>query len=121
MVLDARFVVDVLQYRAMRSRHARTRAMAAAVGVPRALVGMIHVGALPGTPSAALAVEQLVERAVAEARLYRDAGYHALIVENMHDRPYLKSAVGPEVVAAMTAVAGEVRRTVGLPLGVQVL
>jgi len=44
-----------------------------------------------------------------------------VMIENMHDRPYLRGAVGPEIVAAMTAVGRELRREVGLPLGVQVL
>ena len=72
-------------------------------GAPRALVGMIHVGALPGTPAARESVDALVHSAVAEARVYRDAGYTALMIENMHDRPYLKGGAGPEITAAMTA------------------
>jgi uncharacterized protein len=90
-------------------------------GAPRALIGMIHVGALPGTPSAHHAIDKLVAEAVAEARVYRDAGFTALAIENMHDRPYVKAPVGPEIVAAMTAVGREVKRETGLPLGVQVL
>ena len=58
---------------------------------------------------------------MAEAKVYRDAGFHGLMIENMHDRPYLKGAVGPETVAAMAVVGREVRREVPLPLGVQVL
>jgi membrane complex biogenesis BtpA family protein len=90
-------------------------------GARRALIGMIHVGALPGTPAAGAPLERVVETAVAEAKAYRDCGYTALLVENMHDRPYLKGAAGPEIVAAMTAVGRELRREVTLPLGVQVL
>ncbi|MEY4069883.1 MAG: hypothetical protein RL721_497 [Candidatus Eisenbacteria bacterium] len=90
-------------------------------GRPRALVGMVHVGALPGTPSAHHGLDRLVEHAVAEARAYRDAGFTALAIENMHDRPYLKGAVGPEVTAAMAVIGREVKRETGLPLGVQVL
>ena len=90
-------------------------------GAPRALVGMLHVPALPGTPRAGLAVEAVAEAMVAEARQYQSAGFHGLMIENMHDRPYLKGAVGPEVVAAMAVVGREVRRSVSLPLGVQVL
>ncbi len=90
-------------------------------GARRALIGMIHVGALPGTPAAGAPLERVIETAVAEARAYRDGGYTALMIENMHDRPYLRGAVGPEVVAAMTAVGRAVRREVSLPLGVQVL
>ncbi|HEU4406009.1 MAG TPA: BtpA/SgcQ family protein [Polyangiaceae bacterium] len=90
-------------------------------GRPRALIGMIHAGALPGTAHARDPLEAIVSRAVDEARLYRDAGFTALLLENMHDRPYLAGSVGPEIVAAMTAIAREVRREVRLPLGVQVL
>ncbi len=64
---------------------------------------------------------ELIERAVAEARVYRDAGFNALMIENMHDRPYLGGSVGPETVAAMTAIGRAVRDAVPLPLGVQVL
>lgn len=90
-------------------------------GASRALIGMIHVDALPGTPGGRTEVGAIAERAVAEAEIYRDAGFNAVMIENMHDRPYLKGAVGPEIVAAMTAIGREVRRAVTLPLGVQVL
>jgi len=39
----------------------------------------------------------------------------------MHDVPYLRREVGPEIVAGMTAVGEKVRAAVRLPLGVQVL
>ena len=91
------------------------------LGVPRALIGMLHVGATPGSPAAHHAPDKLVADAVAEARQLKAAGFHALLIENMHDRPYLRAGVGPEVVATLTAVALEVRRATGLPLGVQVL
>lgn len=94
---------------------------AALFGVPRALIAMIHVRALPGTPAADADLDAVIATAVSEARAYRDAGVHALMIENMFDRPFLAAAVGPEIVAAMTAVGREVRREVGLPLGVQVL
>src|SRR5262245_45819976 len=90
-------------------------------GAPRALIGVVHVGALPGTPQARESVEAIVERAAAEAGQYHAHGFHGVVVENMHDRPYLKGTVGPEIVAAMTAVGREVRRAMPLPLGVQVL
>ncbi|HYC32975.1 MAG TPA: BtpA/SgcQ family protein [Gemmatimonadales bacterium] len=90
-------------------------------GASRALVGMLHVGALPGTPAARHGVDRLIEHALTEARVYRDAGFTALALENMHDRPYLKGRVGPEITAAMTALAREVKRETGLVVGIQVL
>jgi hypothetical protein len=90
-------------------------------GAPRALIGMLHLGALPGTPAARQSIDRLIEQTVAEARIYRDAGFTALALENMHDRPYLKGAVGPEITAAMTVLAREVKRETGLVIGIQVL
>jgi len=88
---------------------------------PKAIVGMIHLDALPGTPHASRRVSEIADRAAADARLLTDAGFDALLVENMHDRPYLRREVGPEVVAAMTAAVLAVRAATRLPVGVQVL
>ena len=87
----------------------------------KAIVGMIHVRALPGTPHHRLSVDRIVASAADEARVLAEAGCDALIIENMHDRPYLNRTVGPEIVAGMTAVAVAVRSAADLPLGVQVL
>ena len=62
-------------------------------GAPRVLIGMLHLGALPGTPSASHSVETLIRQALTEARIYQDSGFTALAIENMHDRPYLKGGV----------------------------
>jgi hypothetical protein len=91
-------------------------------GAPRALIGAIHTAALPGTPGSALSVREIAKLAAAEAEIYAAAGFHGLVLENTHDRPYLKgAAVGPEIVAAMSVIGAEVRRACALPLGVQVL
>jgi len=87
-----------------------------------AVVGMIHVGALPGTPAAGAGVAELAERAAAEAAVYRECGADGVLVENMHDTPYLRGRVGPEVVAALAVVCRAVKEAAaGLPSGVQVL
>jgi membrane complex biogenesis BtpA family protein len=85
------------------------------------VVGVIHVGALPGTPASALTVDELTELAVREAAAYREGGVDGLMVENMHDVPYLRGGVGPEVVAAMAVLARAVKAEAGLPVGVQIL
>ena len=92
----------------------------------------MHTGGLPGTPAGDRPIDQIVEIAVAEARAYASAGFHGVMIENTHDRPYLKGSVGPEIVAALAVIGHEVRRAVVrvritrcraamLPLGVQVL
>ena len=88
---------------------------------PKPVIGVIHVGALPGTPRSVLGVAELVKQAREEARIYREGGVDGVIIENMHDVPYLKGAVGPEIVAAMSIIAREVKSECALPVGVQIL
>lgn len=85
------------------------------------VIGVIHLGALPGTPRGSKSVAELVRQAKEEARVYRECGVDGVIIENMHDVPYLKGEVGPEIVAAMTAIGGEVKAECGLPVGIQIL
>src|SRR5215471_21111654 len=89
-------------------------------GVSRALIGVVHLQALPGTPANKLDLATIESIAVEEAAVYKEAGYHGILIENTNDRPYLKGAVGPEIVAAMSVVSARVRRAVDLPLGIQV-
>jgi len=85
------------------------------------VIGVIHVGALPGTPRGSQTVSEIVSSARSEARVYRQSCVDGVIIENMHDVPYLRGEVGPEIVAAMTAVAIEVKGECRLPVGVQIL
>ena len=85
------------------------------------IIGVIHVGALPGTPRGSESVAELMRQAQEEARVYRECGVDGIIIENMHDVPYLKVEVGPEIVAAMTAIGIEVKSECRLPVGIQIL
>ncbi|HEX6368954.1 MAG TPA: BtpA/SgcQ family protein [Longimicrobium sp.] len=89
--------------------------------VPRPVIGMIHVGALPGTPASRASLRELEAQAVAECAVYRAAGVHGVMLENMHDVPYLRGAVGPEITAAMTVLARAVKEASRLPCGIQIL
>ncbi len=90
-------------------------------GRDKALVGMVHVRALPGTPLAEHTVDELARIAADEARTLHEAGFDSIMIENMHDRPYLWGAHGPEITAAMTRVGLAVRAVTDKPIGVQVL
>jgi membrane complex biogenesis BtpA family protein len=85
------------------------------------IIGMIHLGALPGTPAARRSLREIEEQALKEAKIYLEAGVHGVLVENMHDTPYLRGEVGPEIVAAMAIVAKSVKETTRLPAGLQIL
>jgi len=87
----------------------------------RPVIAMVHAGALPGTPANRAPLRELVKQAVSECRIYREAGVHGLMLENMHDVPYLRGGVGPEITAAMTVLAVAVKEASGLPCGIQIL
>lgn len=82
---------------------------------------MVHVGALPGTPAATQTLTEIIAGARREALLYKEEGIPALMIENMHDTPYLKGRVGPEITAAMAVIGYEVKRATGLTCGLQIL
>ena len=82
---------------------------------------MVHVQALSGTPLNYLSTQEIISLAVAEAKLYASLGLDAILLENMHDIPYLKRAVGPEIISEMTAVACAVRQQLSIPIGIQIL
>lgn len=85
-----------------------------------ALVGMVHLLPLPGSPGWGGDMEPVLERARSDARALAQNGCHALLIENMGDVPYLRGGVPPETVAAMARAAAELP-AFGLPFGVQVL
>jgi uncharacterized protein len=88
---------------------------------PKPVIGVVHIGALPGTPSGMLTIAEISRQAVREAAIYRDSGVDGLIIENMPDVPYLRGTVGPEIVAAMAVIGRAVKDESHLPVGVQIL
>ncbi|EEF61465.1 BtpA/SgcQ family protein [Pedosphaera parvula] len=85
------------------------------------IIGMIHVGALPGTPANHLSLGKITEIAVQEAKIYRDAGVDGIAIENMHDVPYLRGGVGPEIVSSMTIIGQAVKQAFCGVTGIQIL
>ena len=86
-----------------------------------ALIGMIHLGALPGTPGSCKSVSRIMDEALFDAEALVKGGCDALLVENMSDLPYLNGHVGPEIVACMTMAVDRVVSRFELPVGIQVL
>lgn len=101
----------------------KPNAIEAIFGRRRAVIGVIHSLALPGSPNYdGQAMEEIVGFAVDEALRYRDGGVDGLIVENHGDIPFAKpDALGPETAACMAVMTDAVRRASGLPIGVNVL
>lgn len=86
----------------------------------KTIIGMIHVDPLPGTPKYKGSMQEIVAKAKAEAKIYKEAGIDVLMIENMHDVPFDRQ-VGPEIIAAMAVIGYEVKNTTGLRCGLQIL
>jgi membrane complex biogenesis BtpA family protein len=81
----------------------------------------VHVPALPGADAYGRDMGAIIRQSLADAHIYKESGIDALIIENMHDVPYLRGSVAPETVAAMTVVGQAIKSETNLPLGVQLL
>lgn len=89
--------------------------------VKKPVIAMIHVGALPGTPGYGGSVKNIIETVRSEAAMYKKAGVDAIAIENMHDIPYLKNHVGPEITSVMSICGFEAKSVSSLPCGIQIL
>jgi membrane complex biogenesis BtpA family protein len=85
------------------------------------VIGAVHVPPLPGSPNYSGSIELILEQALSDALTYKDEGVDSIILENMHDVPYLKGRVEPETTAAMSVVANAIKYETMLPIGVQLL
>jgi hypothetical protein len=91
------------------------------LGVPKAVIGMVHLRALPGSPRSARGMDDVLRAALADAVALHEGGVDALLVENYGDAPFTAGRVDAATVAGMAVAVSEVRRAVPLPVGVNVL
>lgn len=88
--------------------------------VRKPLIGMVHLLPLPGSPRARR-WEEVLERALKDARALARGGADGLLLENFGDVPFAAQNVEPHVPALLAVAVGEVRRATRLPVGVNVL
>ncbi|KAI9586906.1 uncharacterized protein F13E9.13, mitochondrial [Glossina fuscipes] len=88
------------------------------------IIGMVHVGALPGTPLYKSNWPEIIEKAKYEAEVYKKHKLDSVLIENMHDVPYIQDHdIGPEIVACMGKIAQEIKNITppSMPVGIQIL
>ena len=88
----------------------------------KAVIAMVHIGALPGTPLYDLngGMQKLIDNAASDAEKLQAGGVDAVMFGNENDRPYLLAAP-LEGVAAMTAVIQAIAPHLKIPYGVNYL
>src|SRR4051795_12155711 len=80
--------------------------------VRKPVIGMLHLPPLPGSPRYASPGRDVPagEVVLRDADALATGGVHGLMLENFGDVPFYPGRVPAHTVAAMTAIAGEVRR-----------
>ena len=91
-------------------------------GVGKPVIGMVHLGALPGAPlhDAGAGLAGLLAGALADLRALQKAGFDAIMFGNENDRPY-EFKVDAASTATMAFVLGQLRSEITVPFGVNVL
>ncbi|WP_266074714.1 BtpA/SgcQ family protein [Haladaptatus caseinilyticus] len=90
-------------------------------GTNTAIIGMVHLSALPGSPGYDGNFDAIRTRALTDAHALESGGVDAIMVENFGDSPFYRDDVPKHVVASMTRIVTELRQAVSCPLGVNVL
>ncbi len=88
-------------------------------GGTKPVIGMVHIGALPGSPLFDPAVD-LLAGARADLRALQSAGFDAVMFGNENDRPY-ELSVDTASTATMAALIGQLKPEITVPFGVNVL
>ena len=102
----------------------RLKSLADFFGVPKPVIGMVHLWPLPGAPGyTGYGLGPIVEHALRDAEALVEGGVDGLMVENMWDLPYYVGRdVKPEGMTAQAVAAAEVaRRFSSLPVGINVI
>jgi uncharacterized protein len=91
-------------------------------GTVKPVIAMVHFPGLPGRPrhDRKAGRARLLDVVGRDLEVLQDAGVDGLLFCNEADIPY-QLRVGPEIPAAMAAVIGELRSSVGVPFGVNIL
>ena len=91
-------------------------------GDRKPVIGMVHLGALPGSPlhDRARGIDGLVEDAAKDLAALQAAGFDAVLFGNENDRPY-ELDVDRASTAAMACAIGRLRDRIEVPFGVNLL
>ena len=91
-------------------------------GDGKPVIGMVHLGALPGSPlyDRERGIAELVEAAAKDLAALQAAGFDAVMFGNENDRPY-EFEVDRASTATMAYVIGQLRAKIAVPFGVNLL
>jgi len=87
----------------------------------KALIAMIGLKPLPGSPGYDGSEQAIIERALADLELYAAAGADAILIENSGDLPYIKPPLDDRALGLVADLAAMIRSRYAGPIGLQLL
>lgn len=88
----------------------------------REIIGVIHLPRLPSIVyNPGVGVDEIIGKAVEEAKILDELGYTGVIVENYGDYPYPKRTIDPLTLSVIAIIAREIVRNTGLKVGLNIL
>ena len=89
----------------------------------KALIGVIHCPAFPGSPRYdGRGIQSIYDACLRDVNAYMEGGMNGLIVENHGDIPFLiPDDIGPETTGFLSVITDRIIREVDCPVGVNVL
>lgn len=91
--------------------------------VEKPIIGMVHLQPLPGSPGYRheRGMKVIVEAGVEDASRLIEGGVDGIQIENQGDWPFLPPGeIGPETVAAVSAVVARIRDRFDVPTGINI-
>lgn len=88
---------------------------------PKFLAAMIAILPLPGSPLYDGDDGKVMDQALSDLEVYKNAGVDSILFENDHDLPYIQPPLDEKGVALMTEIVNEARKRFDGPIGIQML
>ncbi|WP_048055305.1 BtpA/SgcQ family protein [Pyrococcus sp. NA2] len=84
------------------------------------LIGVVHLKPLPGAPKYSGSIKEIIDDGIRKAKVYEEAGFDGVIIENFGDVPYGKE-LSKETLASFAVVAKAIKDSISIPLGINAL
>jgi len=87
------------------------------------IIGVVHLLPLPGSPGFKGSLQEIIDRALSDAKALLEGGVDGIIMENFGDVPFPKDRIPDESLSAFSIIAHEIRKFLPekFPLGINVL
>jgi len=84
-------------------------------------IGVVHLKALPGSPSYENNLSEIYKSALEDSTALQNGGVDSIIIENFGDIPFAKNSISKLTLAHFTNIAKELSDSLNIDIGINVL